>query len=151
MCVIREPNTKTALPRFHLLLVRSWEINNKSPLHQTMNNLNEDNEDTSTRVHKFVRSIVAYGTKHKFLAGSYLCPDNDGETAALHGFLGTYILRCNIQIELARRWYHPNPGLINQEVSWICNAKHIATKMMQSFILPTEIVQEMNAMDHRNN
>ena len=84
-----------------------------------MINLNEDDEDTSTRVHKFIRSVVVYGAKHKFLAGSYRCPDNVGETAALHGFLGTDIMRFNIQAELAQRWDHPKPGVTNQEVSWI--------------------------------
>ena len=112
------------------MLVRSWEINNKSPLHQTMNNLNEDNEDTSTHVHELVRGIAAYGPKHEFLAGSHRCPNNNGETAALHGFLGTDILKCNIQIELAQRWDHPKPDLINQEVSRICNTKQIATNII---------------------
>ena len=82
------------------------------------------------RVHKFVRSIVAYDAKHELLAGSYRCPNNDGETAALHGFLGTDILKCNIQIELAQRWDHPKPDLINQEVSRICNTKQIATNII---------------------
>ena len=116
-----------------------------------MNNLNEDDEDTSTRVHKFIRSIVAYGAERTFLAGSYRCPVNDGESAALHSFLGIDITRSNIQIKLARRLEHPKPGLIHQEVSRICNANHIATQMMQSFIFPLEIVQEMNAIDHCDN
>ena len=116
-----------------------------------MNTLNEDNEDISTRVRGFFRRIMAYDVKHEFLDDSYRCADNARETSALHGFLGTDILKCNIQIKLARRLPHPNPGLINQEVSQTFNAKHTATKMMQSFIFPPEIVQEMNAMDHRDN
>ena len=53
-----------------------------------MNNLNEDDDDASTRVHAFFRSIVAYDAKYEFLAGSYHCADNDRETTALHRFLG---------------------------------------------------------------
>ena len=60
-------------------------------------------------------------------------------------------MRCNIQIELARRLDHPKPGLINQEISRICNANHIATRMMQSFVFPQEVVQEMNAIYRRAN
>ena len=116
-----------------------------------MNTLHEDDEDTSTRVHNFVRRIVAYNAKHEFLAGSYCCADNDGETTALHGFLGTMSLQCNIQIELAQRIPYPNSGLINQQVSRICNTKHMATKMMQSFIFPPEIVQEMDTADYLAN
>ena len=46
---------------------------------------------------------------------------------------------------------HPNPGLVSQEVSRICNFKHRATKMMRSVIFPQEIVQEMIASGHRDN
>ena len=57
-----------------------------------MNNLNKDDEDTSARIHAFVRSVVAYGVKNKFLAGPYCCPEDDGETATLYGFVGTDII-----------------------------------------------------------
>ena len=57
-----------------------------------MNNLNEDNEDTSAPVHEFFRSVVTYGAKNKFLAGPYCCPDNNRETATLYGFVGTNII-----------------------------------------------------------
>ena len=46
---------------------------------------------------------------------------------------------------------HPNPDLVFREVSRIYNAKHIATKMMQSYIFPPEIIQEMDAADHHAN
>jgi hypothetical protein len=116
-----------------------------------MNTLNDEDEDTSKRVHAFVRRIVNDNAKHKILAGSYHCADDDGESAALHGFLGTLILQCTIQIEVARRMPSPNPGHVTQEVSRICNAKHIATRRMQEFIFPPEIVQEMDAADYRDN
>ena len=95
-----------------------------------MNNLNENDKDTSMRFNKFISSIVAYDAKHGFLAGSYRCPKNDGETVVLHGFMRAATVRSNIQIKLTRRWDHPKPGLINQEVSQICNANNMATIMM---------------------
>ena len=116
-----------------------------------MNTLNKEDKDTSKRVYKFVRRIVADNAKREILACSYRCADDDGETVVLHSFLVTMILQCNVQIKLARRMPYPNPGLINQEVSRICNAKHIATNMMQSFIFPSEIIQEMDATDQRKN
>ncbi len=75
-----------------------------------MNTLNEEDKDTSKRVHEFVRRIVAYNAKHQILAGSYRCVDDNGETAALHGSLGTMILQTNIQIKLARKMPYPNPA-----------------------------------------
>jgi hypothetical protein len=116
-----------------------------------MNNLNEDNEDLSACVHMFVRSVVDHGAKTEFLDGPSCCPDDDEELATLYGFVGTHIIKSNIQIILAQSWDHPTPGQIDREVSRICNVKHMATKMMQSFIFPQEIVQEMIAIDHRNN
>ena len=116
-----------------------------------MNTLHEDDEDTSTRVHNFVRRIVAYNAKHEFLAGSYCCAEDNRQPVTLHGFLGILILQFNLQIVVAQRILLPNPDLVSLEVSRICNTKHIATKMMQSFIFPPEIVQEMDAADHYAN
>ena len=65
-----------------------------------MNTLNEEDEDTSKRVQEFFRRIMADNTKHEVLAGSYRCADDDKKIAALHGFLGTMILQCNIQIKV---------------------------------------------------
>ena len=61
-----------------------------------MNNLNEDDADTSSRVHTFVRSVVAYGAKNKFLAGPYHYSIDDEETVTLYVFLGTDIIRSHI-------------------------------------------------------
>ena len=64
---------------------------------------------------------------------------------------GGKILESNLQIAVANIMLHPNPDLVSQEVSQICNVRHIGTKMMQSFIFPPEIVHEMDAADHRAN
>ena len=95
--------------------------------------------------------MVADNAKHTFMAGLYCYAEDDGQSATIHGFLGTKILESNLQIAVANRMLHPNPDLVSREVSWICNVRHITTKMMQSFIFPAEIVQEMDAADHRAN
>ena len=63
-----------------------------------MNNLNKDNGDLSARVHTFVRNVVNNGAKNEFMAGPYCYPDNDGELATRHGFVGTTIIDSHIQM-----------------------------------------------------
>ena len=47
-------------------------------LYQTMNPLNDEDEDTSNRVQEFVRRMVANNMKHKFMAESYRYAKDDG-------------------------------------------------------------------------
>ena len=113
-----------------------------------MNLLNEEDAGTSNHVHAFVRRMVADNAKHKLVAGSYCCAEDGGQAATLHGFIGTKILESNLQIVVAHRMLHFNPDLVSQEVLRICTARQFATNMIQSFIFPQGIVQELDAADH---
>jgi hypothetical protein len=112
-----------------------------------MNPLNDEDGDTSNRVHEIVTRMVAANAKRDFMAGPYRCAGDDGKTAKLNGFLGGKILESNLHIAVANRMLNPSPGLVSQEVSRICNESHIGTKRMQSFIFPREIIHDMNAAD----
>ena len=116
-----------------------------------MNPLNDEDEDTSNCVQEFVRRMVTDIVKHNFMAGSYCCAEDNGQSTTLHGFLGTKILEANLQNAVVNRSLHPNPDLVSPEVWRVCNVRHIVTKMMQSLISPPEIVHEMDAADHRAN
>ena len=85
--------------------------------------------------------IVANNTKRDFMAGPYRYDRDGGKSAKLNGFLGGKILKYNLLVALSNRTLHPNPGLLSQEVSRFCNEQHIATRMMQLFIFPPEIVK----------
>ena len=80
---------------------------------------------------------------------SYACAGADWKATKLNGFLGSKILESNLINAVANRTFHPTPGLLTQE-SRFYNKRHIATRMMQSFIFPPEIVHEMDKADHRN-
>ena len=79
-----------------------------------MNTLNEEDDDTSKGVHELARGIVTDNARHEILAGSHYCADNNGYYTALRNFLGTLILQCNIQTEVAPGMTYTNTDLITQ-------------------------------------
>ena len=95
-----------------------------------MNSLNNEDRDTSNRVHACVIGIVANNTKSDFMAGSCACDGDDGKSAKLNEFLGSKILKSNLILTVANLELHPTPGLLTQEVSHFYNERHIATRMM---------------------
>ena len=94
--------------------------------------------------------MIANGRKSKFMTGTYICAGDDGKIADLNGFLGIKILEFNLLLTVANRQEYLAPGILTQEVSRVDRSTHIATKMMQSFIFPPEIISEMNKADQRH-
>ena len=115
-----------------------------------MNSFNDEDRDTSNRVHKFVIRMVANNMKCDFMAGSYACAWDDEKSAKLNGFPGSKILESKLLIAVANGTAKPTPGLLSQEVSHFFDERHIGTRMMQSFISPPEIVHEMDNADQRD-
>ena len=66
------------------------------PTFHDMNNLNEDDEDLSARVHTFVQHLVDNGAKNEFMADTFHCPGDDGELVKIYGFVGTAIIKSHI-------------------------------------------------------
>ena len=113
-----------------------------------MNNLNEDDEDLSARVHAFVQRLMDNGAKTKFMDGTYHCHGDDRELIKIYGFLGATLIKSHIEMILADMWYRPTTATLNQESSRLCTPAIIATERMRSFIFPQEIIQEMIRRDH---
>ena len=94
--------------------------------------------------------MVAVGRKSASMAGTYICAGGDRRIADLNGFLGIKILESNLLLAVTNCQEHPTAGVLTQEVSRSDNSTHIATRMMESFIFPPQIVSEMNKADQRH-
>ena len=95
---------------------------------------NDEDRDTSICVHTFIRGMVADDMKSAFMAGTYACVWDDGKTATLNGFLDSKILESNLIPAVANHELNHTPRLLIQEVSHFYNERHIATRLMQSFV-----------------